>query len=129
MRHERPAVDDGKACASYMGAMVIMTYIITDDETSQIDFAPKDVVSEVLQNLLTILSTVKGSIPLDRALGIDGDIVDLPIQQAQARMTQEIFDAVKRYEPRASIERITFTGDINGRLTPRLEVRIRGAKD
>ena len=38
--------------------------------SSQVDFAPSDEVREILQNVRTILSTRKGSVPLDRDFGL-----------------------------------------------------------
>ncbi len=102
-----------------------MAYIINGNTDMQIDFAPATVVEEVIQNVRTIITTIKYSIPLDRAFGIDGAVVDQPIHVARAKLTDEIFRAVRRYEPRAVIESIDFEADISGRLTPRLEVSIR----
>lgn len=99
-------------------------YVVDMTQKPAIDFAPADVIQEVLQNLRTILGTTKGEIPLDRSFGISGDIVDMPIQEAEARLTQEIFTAVRRYEPRAVINSIAYTADLSGRLQPRLEVSI-----
>lgn len=101
-----------------------MAYIIRADETPQIDFAPASVVEEVIQNVRTIITTIKYSIPLDRGFGIDGDVVDLPINVAQAKLTNEIFRAIRRYEPRAVIESISFKGEDTGRLIPIVGVSI-----
>lgn len=101
-----------------------MSYIVKGDDAFEIDFAPKTVVEEVLQNVRTIVTTIRYSIPLDRAFGIDGSVVDLPINVAQAKLTNEIFRAIKRYEPRAVIESITFKGEETGRLIPTLEVSV-----
>lgn len=102
-----------------------MSYLLTANRKPAIDLAPKTTVEEVLQNVRTIISTIKYEIPLDRGFGIDGDVVDMPMQQAQAKLTQEIFRAVRQYEPRAIIESISFSGDEFGRLMPTLEVSIR----
>jgi phage baseplate assembly protein W len=101
-----------------------MSYLITADDKPVINFAPDTVVEEVLQNVRTILTTIKHSIPLDRSFGIDGEVIDLPINVAKAKMTNEIFRAVRQYEPRAVIESITFTGEDKGILRPKMEVRI-----
>ena len=101
-----------------------MAYLVTGNKTPSIDFAPDAVVEEVLQNVRTIITTVKGSIPLDRAFGIDGEVVDLPINVAKAKLTNEIFRAIRIYEPRAVIEGITFEGDLSGRLLPTVEVSV-----
>lgn len=101
-----------------------MAYIIKMGETPQIDFFPTSVLEEVIQNVRTIVTTIKYSIPLDREFGMDGSVVDLPINIAQAKLTNEIFRAVRRYEPRAIVESITFQGEEQGRMIPTVEVSI-----
>ncbi len=101
-----------------------MSYLITADQQTSIDLAPKTTVEEVLQNVRTIITTVKYQIPLDREFGIDGSVIDLPIQEAEAKLSQEIFQAVRQYEPRAVIESISFSGEDSGKLVPKLEVSI-----
>ena len=101
-----------------------MAYLVTANDKPKIDFAPENEVIEVLQNVRTILSTIKYEIPLNRQFGMDGSIIDLPIQQAQAKWSAEIFSQVKQYEPRAIIESISFTAELDGKLVPTVEVRI-----
>lgn len=101
-----------------------MTYEISGGETPPINFAPATLAEEVLQNVRMIISTVKYSVPMDREFGIDGAVVDRPINIAKAHLSNEIFRAVRRYEPRAVIASIDFDGDENGKLTPRIKVRI-----
>ena len=97
---------------------------ITGNERPTINFAPATVAEEVVQNVRTIITTIKYQIPLDREFGIDGEALDRPMPQAQALITSEIIRQIRRYEPRAIIESITFTGELSGRLVPRVEVRI-----
>lgn len=81
--------------------------------------------AEVLQNVRTLLCTVIGSVPLDRALGISARLVDRPINEAQARMKAEIIQAIRKYEPRADVRLVIFDGDAStGELLPRVRVRI-----
>lgn len=101
-----------------------MLYTINGGDVPQIDFAPATVAEEVLQNIRTIISTIKYSVPMDREFGIDGAVVDRPINIAKAHLSNEIFRAVRRYEPRAVIESIEFDGDESGRLTPKIKVQI-----
>ena len=105
------------------------TYTVDGDPaTAVVDFAPGSLVEEVLQNVRTILSTVKYSVPLDREFGISGTVVDLPMSQVKAMLSGEIFATVKRYEPRAVIQSINFSGGETGKLVPTLEVRIVGSE-
>lgn len=101
-----------------------MTYEISGGETPPLNLAPVTLAEEVLQNVRMIISTVKYSVPMDREFGIDGAVVDRPINIAKARITNEIFRAVRRYEPRAVIESIDFDGDESGRLTPTIKIQI-----
>ncbi|SDP01028.1 GPW/gp25 family protein [Selenomonas ruminantium] len=101
-----------------------MSFLVSAEDEAAIDFAPATVTAEVMQNIRTIITTIKYSVPLDRGFGIDGSIVDLPMEVAKAKMTNEIFKAIRQYEPRASIESITFTGEDTGKLVPTVEVKI-----
>ena len=85
---------------------------------------PKTEVEEVLQNVLTIILTPKYSVPLDREFGISGNILDAPIN-SQSRLTAEIAEAIKKYEPRARLQGITFGGSLaDGELNPKVRVEI-----
>lgn len=101
-----------------------MLYEVSVKDQEIIDIAPKNDVNEILQNVRTILATTKGTIPLDREFGIDGSVIDMPTMQAQAYLTNEIFQAIRRYEPRVSIDNITFDGEISGKLIPKVVITI-----
>lgn len=102
-----------------------MAYVLKADDTVKVEFAPATIVEEVLQNVRTIVTTIKYSVPLDRGFGIDGEVVDLPVHVAQAKLTNEIFRAIRRYEPRAEIKGIRFEANLDGRLVPTLEVEVK----
>lgn len=101
-----------------------MQYEVSVKAPEIIDIAPKNDVNEILQNVRTILATTKGTIPLDREFGIDGSVIDMSTMQAQAYLTNEIFQAIRRYEPRVSIDNITFDGEIAGKLIPKVVITI-----
>jgi len=95
--------------------------------TEEVDFAPQGVVQEVLQNVRTILSTRKGTVPLDRDFGLDWSFIDAPTPMAMMQAREEIIDALERYEPRAVVESIEFdqTADAKeGLLRPKVKVSI-----
>lgn len=101
------------------------TFIIEGGKSlNNIDFAPENELLEVLQNVRTILSTVKFSVPLDRDFGIDASLLDKPILEAKAKISSEIILAIKKYEPRVKVEEITFSGDMDGKLQPKVQVSI-----
>ena len=76
----------------------------------QIDFGAI-AYKEIFQNVKTILATPIFSAALERLLGVDQSIVDLPIAQA-SQATIAIIDALYFWEPRCSIIDIEFDGDL-----------------
>ena len=101
-----------------------MTYEISGGETPPLNLAPATLAEEVVQNVRMIISTVKYSVPMDREFGIEGAILNRPVNVAKAHLTNEMFRAVRRYEPRAEITDINFDGDESGQLTPRIKIRV-----
>lgn len=97
---------------------------ITNSNVNNINFAPKNELLEILQNVRTILSTPKFSVPLDRDFGIDISLLDKPIPVAKAKLSSEIILVIKKYEPRVKVTKITFEGDIDGKLKPKVQVMI-----
>lgn len=81
-------------------------------DATDIKIIPSNETQEILQNVLMILLTEKYSVPLDRELGIDGRIVDAPINQT-SRITAAAADAIRKFEPRARLKKINFSGEPN----------------
>lgn len=79
-------------------------------DARDIKIIPANETQEILQNVLMILLTEKYSVPLDREFGIDGRIVDAPINQT-SRITAAAAQAIRTYEPRARLKRVNFSGD------------------
>ena len=102
-----------------------MTYDVLAMPVQGIDFAPENEATEILQNLRTIITTTKYSVPLDRDFGVDADMLDLPINVAQAKLQSEMITAIKKYEPRVEITSISFTGTEDGVLVPKVQVKIK----
>ena len=80
---------------------------------------------EIFQNVKTILATPLYSAALERLLGIDQTIVDLPVDQA-AQATVAILDALYFWEPRVEVVNITFASDvISGHLLCKLQLKVK----
>lgn len=80
---------------------------------------------EIFQNVKTILATPLFSAALERTLGIDQRIVDLPIDRA-AEATVAILDALTYWESRVEVMNIEFDPDVlNGRLGVDLRLKIK----
>lgn len=90
----------------------------------QIDFGAI-AFKEIFQNVKVILSTPIYSAALERLLGVDQNIVDLPIDQA-AQATVAILDALYFWEPRVEPVNIQFESDVvSGHLVCNLQLNIR----
>jgi len=102
-----------------------MVCTIAPDEKMKINLAPKNVVEEIIQNLTTLISTPKFSVPLDRNFGLLSRFVDKPTPVAEAMIVSEVLDALEMYEPRVEFKNITFERDEKrGKVIPLLEVDI-----
>jgi len=102
-----------------------MTYTVNSTDIFEVNFAPSSVVEEVLQNVYMIISTVKGTVPLDRNFGITSRNIDRPFPAATALLQTALYEAVEEYEPRADIENIDFDYEHkSGNIAIKIEVNI-----
>jgi len=73
-----------------------------------IKILPENEIEEVLQNIRTIISTYKGTVPLMRDFGIDPNFVDnLQTESFKQKMKNEIIQQLQRFEPRIKVEKIS----------------------
>lgn len=80
--------------------------------------------ADVKRCLQVLLGTRAGTLALDRDFGLDWDFLDMPTEAAKAACSAEIIEKIGQYEPRATVTRVTFTGDESGALRPKIEVEI-----
>lgn len=90
----------------------------------EIDFAPDNLVKEIAQNVQTILTTIKYSVPLNRKFGLDAAMLDRPMPRARAALQAEIVTAIRKYEPRCKVLKIDFIGDLDGKMTAKVRIKI-----
>ncbi|MDY3739384.1 MAG: hypothetical protein SO022_02860 [Selenomonadaceae bacterium] len=95
-------------------------------EHSEIVLFPENVLIEIIQNIKTILTTLQGTVPLDRDFGIDGTLIDKPLTVAKPLIVKDIKEKIEQYEPRAKFVSISWSGnDIDGKLIPSIKVAIK----
>ncbi|MDR1705734.1 MAG: GPW/gp25 family protein [Clostridiales bacterium] len=83
-------------------------------------------VSEIIQNVRTLLTTRKGTQPLDREFGLSFSFLDDPTPVATAAIQNEVIQAVRKYEPRAVIKAVRFDNDpLNGKVYPTVRIEVR----
>lgn len=85
--------------------------------------------AEIVQNVAVILSTIKGTVPLDREFGISAGFLDKPMPVAQALTAGEIAAEVEKQEPRVKVTKVDFLETdqaMDGVLLPRVSIIIKG---
>lgn len=87
-------------------------------------------IDEIIQNIRIIVTTIKGTLPLDRGFGVKGDFIDLPAPIAKAVLISEIAEEIEKQEKRVKITRVEFletenTEAIDGKLTPKIFFKIK----
>ena len=89
-----------------------------------VDFAPSSIHKEIVQNVKTICATQKYSVPMDRNFGVNMNFVDQPTPKAKAQIQAEIIEAIREYEPRCKVRKVSFEGDIDGKLMVKVRIEI-----
>ena len=96
----------------------------TMEDLSRIDFAAAG-VKEVVQNVYRLLLTPKYSVPLERTMGMENEVVDAPITEAPDLLIAEILEVIHLWEPRVEILDVTFRADGQaGHLVPTIRMAI-----
>ncbi|WP_285906827.1 hypothetical protein [Pseudodesulfovibrio pelocollis] len=89
-------------------------------------------VRSVLQQVRMVLTTVRGSVPLDRTFGLSLTFLDRPLPHAMAEYTGEVVAQVQAQVPGVRVERVEFVPDrdgaVDGRLYPVVTVSIEGVE-
>ena len=60
----------------------------------------------IIQNIYNILNTYKYEVAYNRNLGISPDVIDKDVETMKSIITEDLFDNIKRYEPRATLKSV-----------------------
>lgn len=63
---------------------------------------------DIIEKVSFLLTCVKGTIPMNREIGLDPDIISAPAYIAQNLYTISAIELIEEFETRASVEEITF---------------------
>lgn len=76
---------------------------------------------EIMEKVTFILSVLKGTVPMNREIGIDPDVVSAPTYQAQNLYTISAIEVIEKFEDRVSVDEVQFETDgSNGNLIPKV---------
>lgn len=97
--------------------MVISINDVEIELNSETDTALR---KELLENASTILTTLRGTNPLDRGMGLSSsDIIGRNIYTAKGAYMVQAIEQVEKYEPRLAIAQIDF--DVkNSKIIPKV---------
>lgn len=94
-------------------------------ELRDVNFSPVG-IEEIIQNIQTIVTTERFSVPLDREFGIDMSLVDAPMPTVQALFSKEIMTKVEKYEPRVKVLEVKYNdADEKGKLDISIIIKLR----
>lgn len=102
-----------------------MDIVIDQDMDAALVFAEGDEITSIVQNIVLLLNTRKGSIPLYRDFGLPMEFIDKPAEVAETLATLEISEALEQFEPRATLKDLRFVPSEDGRMSIQLEVSVK----
>ena len=77
---------------------------------------------ELDRQLALLLSTVEGSMPLDREFGVNMDYIDKPIEVAKSLYAAEVTKKILKFIDKVRVEEITWQWTENGTLRPKVAI-------
>ena len=108
--------------------MIDNVYTVMAIDVREVTLFPQTTIEEILQNVSVLLTTVAGSVPLDRNLGLNDTFIDEPAQRAMMKLAIFALETVQDYEPRVAVMEVDFIphfdGAMEGLFYPRMVVRI-----
>ena len=83
-----------------------MIYVSSNQE---INYSPKNVVEEIITNVGMILRVFKEEQPLNRDFSFDSDLIDKNITVVENKITSQLLQSFRKYEPRAILKTTQIT--------------------
>lgn len=104
--------------------------IVSGNQDGSINWEPGSELTEVVQNVQTLLSTHVFSVPLDRRLGVLWDAIDEPLNgSSESILREELLNVIQTYEPRAIVNSVEFTyAPQKERMIPVVDIAIKGGE-
>ena len=78
-----------------------MIYVSSNEE---INYSPKNYVEEVVTNVGMLLRVCNEEQPLNRDFCFDSDLIDKNINVVENRITSQLLEMFRKYEPRAILK-------------------------
>lgn len=84
-----------------------------------------DRTDRIVQNIRNILNTYKYEVAYNRDLGISPDIIDKDSETIKSMIMSDLFDNIKKYEPRATLKAVDITEiSTDGKITATIKIEV-----
>ncbi|MDO4495902.1 MAG: lysozyme [Clostridiaceae bacterium] len=93
-------------------------------DTVEIDIQKQsDEWQDILRCLNVLYGSRVGTLATDRDFGIDWSFLDMPMESAKAMIESELIRKTRKYEPRAKVKQVLWTGDAtSGIIKPKVVI-------
>lgn len=81
-----------------------------------------DGLKEQKERLELLIRTRKGTLPGNRAYGLDGDFIDSTPEAAGTRFAMEVFTSARDWLPGAEVTEADYSADGDGKVTARIKI-------
>ena len=90
-------------------------YIIRSNELSETE--------DLYKQLNNLLSTRKGTVPINRDFGLDWNVLSKPLDEAESDFVAELMEQIEAYIPELKASEIAFAVDPeNGKIVPTITI-------
>ena len=87
----------------------------------------RELRNDILEKCEFLLTLIKGTIPMNRDIGIDPGIVSQPLYIAQQMYTMSAIETIEKYETRAIVEEVQFETTAGaGNMIPKVRLIYNG---
>ena len=87
----------------------------------------RELRNDILEKCEFLLTLIKGTIPMNRDIGIDPGIVSQPLYIAQQMYTMSAIETIEKYETRALVEEVQFETTAGaGNMIPKVRLIYNG---
>ncbi len=84
---------------------------------------------EIIDKCMFLLTLIRGTVPFNREIGMDPDIVSQPSHIARQKYTLSAIEVIEQFETRAVVEEVLFVasgGGDAGNMIPRVVLTYNG---
>lgn len=101
-----------------------MTCTVRSDDARALSLMENNEQAAILQNIAVLLGTKKGTVPMYRDFGLPMNYIGKPLESAETLLLNEVTEAVRKYEPRATVREASLKIGAADQYVAEVEVEI-----